>query len=196
MAHRVATEYVNVNLTVPEADMPRLIGLCESQQLKLQVFVLENGNQDFAIEDGASGESVRMTFERSNGDYRCRLTCRVVQPKLTNALRRMVQIYRGDAVVNRIYAGFTMVYHYRRGSVVRIAECKDGAVRTVFEHRDSVGLLEAQFNLRSVEEEIAHLKQSVNELLDRRNSLIDSSATDEIDERLKLHSRLLFALEA
>src|SRR5690606_37661976 len=118
MAHRVATEYVNVNLVVPAADLPRLIGLCETQQLKLQVFVLDNGNQEFAIEDSASGETVRLTFERLNGDYRCRLTCRVVQPKLTNALRKMVQLYRGDAVVNRIYVGFTMVYHYRHGSVV------------------------------------------------------------------------------
>lgn len=196
MAHRVATEYVNVNLTVPAADLPRLIGLCETQQLKLQVFVLENGNQEFAIEDGASGESVRMTFERSNGDYRCRLTCRVVQPKLTNAIRKMVQIYRGDAVVNRIYAGFTMVYHYRRGSVVRIAECKDGAVRTVFEHRDSIGLLEAQFKLLSVEEEIDRLKHAVNDLLDQRNSLGNAAPADEIDERLRHYSRLLFALEA
>jgi len=196
MAHRVATEYVNVNLTVPEADLPRLIGLCESQQLKLQVFVLENGNQEFAIEDGASGESVRMTFERSNGNYRCRLTCRVVQHKLANTLRRMVQIYRGDAVVNRIYAGFTMVYQYRHGAVVRIAECKDGAVHTVFEHRNSLGLLEEQFKSSSVEEEIEFLRQAVNNLLDQRNLLVDSAVTEEIDERLKLHSRLLFALEA
>lgn len=196
MAHRVATEYVNVNLTVPEADLPRLFGICESQQLKLQVFIFENGNQEFAMEDGVSGESIRITFERMNGDYRCRLTCRVVQPKLTNALRRMVQIYRGDAVVNRIYAGFTMVYHYRQGSVVRIAECKDGTVRTVFEHRDTLGLLEAQFKLCSVEEEISRLKQSINDLLDRRNLLHDSAETEIIDERLKLHGRLLFTLEA
>src|SRR5690606_35081419 len=140
--------------------------------------------------------TVRLTFERLNGDYRCRLTCRVVQPKLTNALRKMVQLYRGDAVVNRIYAGFTMVYHYRQGSVVRIAECKDGAVRTVYEHRDALGSLEAQFKLRSVEEEIERLKLAVNDLLDQRNSLQQAAPTGEIDERLRQLSRLLFALEA
>jgi len=124
------------------------------------------------------------------------LTCRVVQPKLTNALRRMVQIYHGDAVVNRIYAGFTMVYHYRQGAVVRIAECRDGAVRTVFEHRNSLGLLEEQFRLRSVEEEIESLKQAVNKLLDQRNSLLQAAQASAIDERLRYYSRMLFALEA
>jgi len=196
MAHRVATEYVNANLTVPVTDMPRFIKLCEIQQLRSQVFVLDNGNQEFALEDGASGESIRLIFERFEGNYRCRLTCRVVQPRLTNALRKMLQVYRGDAVVNRIYVGFTMVYHYRQGSVVRIAECKDGAIRTVFEHRDSLGLLEAQYKLCSVEEEIDRLKHTVNELLDERNSLKDAAPTDSIDERLRQFGKLLFALEA
>ncbi|WP_123041312.1 non-ribosomal peptide synthetase module [Cohnella candidum] len=196
MAQRVATEYVNANLTVPETDMPRLLALCGAQQLRLQVFVLENGNQEVVLEDDAGGESIRLTFERSEGNYRCRLTCRVVQPKLTNVLRKMVSAFKGDAVVNRIYEGFTMVYHYMQGAVIRIAECKGNAVRTVFEYRDTLGRMEAQFQLCSVEEEIGRLKQSVNELLDRRNRAADPGSIREIDERLKYHSRLLFVLEA
>lgn len=196
MAGRIATEYVNAVLTLPEAEMPRLIAFCRTQQLRLQVFVLDNGNQEVVLEDEAGGESLRLNFERFGGGYRCSLTCRVVKPNLTNTLRKMVSSFKGDAVVNRIYNGFTMVYHYMQGSVVRIAECKDGAVRTVYEWRDPLGRLEAQFKLCSVEEEIASLRQSVNDLLDRRNRTQDEAEKSEIDERLKYHSRMLFILEA
>jgi hypothetical protein len=196
MAHRVATEYVNANLTVSEAEMPRLIALCETQQLHLQVFVMDNGNQEVVLEDDAGGESIRLTFERSNGNYRCSLTCRVIKPKLTNTVRQLVSSFKGDAVVNRIYLGFVMVYHYMHGSVVRIVECRNGDIRTIFEQRDSLGRLEAQFLLCSVEEEIRRVRDAVNELLDRRMALTDPEAVEEIDRHLNYHSRLLFALEA
>jgi hypothetical protein len=196
MAHRVATEYVNANLTVSEAEMPRLIALCETQQLHLQVFVLDNGNQEVVLGDDAGGESIRLTFERSQGNYRCRLTCRVVRPKLANTLRIMVSSFKGDAVVNRIYEGFTMVYHYMQGSVVRIVECSASGIRSIYEYKDTVGRLEAQFQLSAVEQEIGRLRESVNELLDRRNHLHDAATVSEIDEHLKYHSRMLFFLEA
>jgi hypothetical protein len=196
MAQRVATEYVNASLTLTEAEMPRLISLCEIQQLRLQVFVLDNGNQEVMLEDEGGGETIRLTFERMNGQYRCSLTCRVVHLTLTNTLRKLVSSFKGDAVVNRIYPGFTMVYHYVKGTVARIVEDSGTDIRTVFEHRDTLGRLEAQFNLCSVEEEIFRLQGSVNELLDIRNKLKDPQHISDIDERLKYHSRTLFALEA
>jgi hypothetical protein len=196
MAGRIATEYVNAVLTLPEADMPKLIALCNAQQLRLQVVVMDNGNQELLLEEAAGGESLRLTFERVGARYRCSLSCRVVQPKLTNTLRKLVSSFKGDAIVNRIYQGFTMVYHYRQGSVVRIAECKGGVSRTVYEYRDTAGLLEAQFKRRSIEEEIAGIWQAVNELLDLRNRVQDEARLREIDERLRHHSRLLFYLEA
>lgn len=196
MAGRVATEYVNASLTLTEAEMPRLISMCEVQQLRLQVFVMDNGNHEIVLEEDAGGETIRLSFERMNGQYRCILTCRVVQPKLTNALRKMVSSFKGDAVVNRIYCGFTMVYHYIQGSVARIVESKDAQLRTVYEHCDTLGRLESQFNSCSVEEEINRLRGSVNELLDMRNQTKEPGLIGEIDQRLKYHSRLLFALEA
>ncbi|MFC4600425.1 non-ribosomal peptide synthetase module [Cohnella hongkongensis] len=196
MAQRVATEYVNANLQLTEAEMSELISICELQQLHLQVFVLENGNQEVVLEDESGGESIRLNFERVNGQFRCALTCRVVHPKLTNALRKLVATFHGDAVVNRIYEGFTMIYHYIQGKVARIVECKGTVLRTVFEHRDTVGRLESLFHLLSVEEEIARLRHSVNDLLDLRNQTEDSELIGEIDRSLKYHSRLLFALEA
>ncbi|MFC5468334.1 non-ribosomal peptide synthetase module [Cohnella suwonensis] len=196
MAQRVATEYVNASLTVTETEMPKLIALCEVQQLRLQVFVLDNGNQEVVLEEDAGGEAIRLRFERINGQYRCVLTCRVVQPKLTNALRKLVSTFKGDAVVNRIYNGFTMIYHYIQGSVVRIVEDAGAQLKTVYEYRDTVGKLESQFQSCLVEEEIGRLRGSVNELLDLRNQTKEAALLADIDQRLKYHSRMLFTLEA
>jgi hypothetical protein len=196
MAHRVATEYVNASLTLTEAEMPRLISLCEIQQLRLQVFILDNGNQEVVLEEDAGGESIRLTFERMNGEYRCVLSCRVVQPKLTNTLRKLVSSFKGDAVVNRIYSAYTIVYHYIRGAVVHIIEMNGNQTRTIFKHRDALGLIENQFKLCTVEEEISRIRSSVNELLDIRNKLNNTAQITEIDISLKYHSQLLFVLEA
>lgn len=195
MAQRVATEYVNANIALPESEMPRLISICELQQLKMQVFVLENANQQVVLED-AGGETIRLTFENANGQLRCSLTCRVVQSKLTNALRKIVSTFKGDAVVNRIYPGFTMVYHYKRGAVVRIDEATGSTLKTVFEHHEPVGVMEARFKLATVEDEIARLRETVNELLDVRNQTRDARQVAEIDDKLKQVGRRLFALEA
>ncbi|WP_256756727.1 non-ribosomal peptide synthetase module [Cohnella sp. WQ 127256] len=196
MAQRVATEYVNASLTLTEAEMPRLISLCEIQQLRLQVFVLDNGNQEVVLEDDVCGESIRLTFERLNGDYRCKLTCRVIHPRLTDALRKIISSFKGDAVVNRIYPSYTIVYYYIRGNVARIVENKGVLQRTIFEHKDTVGKLQSQFALFSIEEEINRLRGSVNELLDMRNQTKEPGLIAEIDQGLKNQSRLLFALEA
>jgi len=196
MAQRVATEYVNASLQLMETEMPKLISMCELQQLRLQVFVLDNGNQEVVMKDESVGESIRLTFERADGRFHCSLSCRVVHPKLTNALRKLVATFRGNAVVNRIYPGFTMIYHYIQGKVVRIVESKESVLRTVFEHRDTAGRLETLFNLLSVEEEINRLRGSVNELLDLRNQTIDPGLIREIDQSLEYHSRMLFAMEA
>lgn len=196
MAKRVATEYVNASLTLTEAEMRSLTSLCGTQQLRQQVFVLDNGNQEMVLEDEAGGESIRLTFERRGGRYRCSLSCRVVQPGLTDTLRKMVSSFKGDAVVNRIYPGFTMVYHYLGGKVVRIVECKGETIRTVFEQRSTVSVMESQYQLCAVEEEIAIVRNAVNELLDQRNAATDAAQIADIDEKLRHHSRLLFALEA
>ncbi|RUS47624.1 non-ribosomal peptide synthetase module [Cohnella sp. AR92] len=196
MAERVATDYVHATLKLTEAEMPALFALSETQQLRMQVFVLDTGNHELMLEDAAAGESVRMKFERVDGMYVCTLSCKVVMPKLTNFLRKLVSTFRGDAVVNRIYPGFTMIYHYLNGKVIRIAECKGEEVHTVFEYRNTLGLIEEQFKRRHVEQEIGIVRHAVNELLDLRNRSDSESEILEIDERLKHHSRLLFALEA
>jgi hypothetical protein len=157
---------------------------------------MDNGNQEVVLEEDTGGESIRLSFERTSGEYRCVLTCRVLQPKLTNILRKLVSSFKGDAIVNRIYPTYTMVYHYIRGVVALIVEQNGNGTRTVFEHRDTLGLMENRFNLCSVEEEISRIRSAVNELLDLRNQLINPATIAEIDHKLKYHSQLLFILEA
>ncbi|MDG0813724.1 hypothetical protein [Cohnella rhizosphaerae] len=79
---------------------------------------------------------------------------------------------------------------------MRIVECKGDAIRTVFEHENALSAMESRYKLCAVEEEIAIVRGAVNELLDLRNTVTDAVRIAEIDERLKHHSRLLFALEA
>lgn len=196
MVQRLATEYVYASLTLTEADWPRLTALCESMRLRLQVCVLDNGNHELVLADDGGGESIRLLFERKDGRYACTLSCRVTHPALTQALNRAVAAFRGDAIVNRIYRGFVMIYHYSGGKVARITESRDGKLHVVYERRSPSESLEARFRLRTAEDRIARIRQEVDELLDRRNRTTDAAAIAAIDEMLRMYSRQLFALEA
>lgn len=196
MAKRLATEYVNAKLQLKHEEMARFIALMEDQQLRLQVLVLDNGNQELVLQDVAGREEVRLTFERRQDYYVCELSCRVVEPKLTNALRKAVAAFRGHAIVNRIYSHYTMIYHYTNGSVRKIVESTASGERTVFEHKDTLAQLERVFQSRLVEREIGLIQGAVNELLDLRNQTKNEGEIKAIDERLKQLTHQLFALEA
>ncbi|GKU75740.1 non-ribosomal peptide synthetase module [Paenibacillus sp. L3-i20] len=196
MAKRLATEYVNAKLQLKHEEMARFITFMEDQQLRLQVLVLDNGNQELVLQDVAGREEVRLTFERQQDYYVCELSCRLVEPRLTNAMRKAVSAYRGNAIVNRIYSHYTMIYYYRNGAVHKIVESIASGERVVFEHKDTLGQLERVFNSRLVEREIGLINGAVNELLDLRNQTIDRAEIAEIDGRLKELTHKLFVLEA
>jgi hypothetical protein len=196
MAQRLATEYVYASLILTEADWPRLAALCESMRLRLQVCVLDNGNHELVLADDGGGESIRLLFERKDGRYACTLSCRVTQPKLAQALNLAVTAFRGNAIVNRIYRGFVIIYHYNGGKVARIAENRGGKLHVIYERRGQSESLEARFRLRTAEERIARIRQEVDEMLDRRNRTTDAAAIAAIDEHLRGLSRQLFVLEA
>jgi len=196
MAKRLATEYVNARLRLTHEEMPRFIALMEEQQLSLQVMVLDNGNQALVLQDLAGREEVRLTFERRADGYVCELNCRVVELKLTNALRKAVAAFKGSAIVNRIYSNYIMVYYYSNGAVRRIVERTSSGERLVFEHKDTAGQLERVFRSRLVEREIGLIQGAVNELLDLRNQAQTSHEIAAIDERLKQLTQKLFTLEA
>ncbi|WP_042164878.1 hypothetical protein, partial [Paenibacillus gorillae] len=148
MAQRLATEYVNAKLQLTIDEMFQFVRFFDDQQLELQVLVLDNGNQEMVLEDVAGREKVWLTFERQQDRYVCVLSCRLVHPKLTNAMRKAVAAFHGDAVVNRIYSHYTMIYHYTNGNVRRILETTASGTRIVFEYKDTIGQLERVYRSR------------------------------------------------
>jgi len=196
MAKRLATEYVKACLQLTSQEMAKFVRFMGDQSVRMQVRVLENGNHELALVDDAVKEEVRLTFERQQDMFVCVISCRLIHPRLTNAMRKAVSAFRGDAVVNRIYPAYTMVYHYSRGAVTRIVEQSNGTSRTIFELKDTLGQLERTFNNRQVEQEIERIGCAVNELLDLRNQCKEASEIREIDDRLRAYTQRLFVLEA
>ena len=196
MAQRLATEYVKGRLQLTSDEMNRFIRFFGDQHVRLGVRVLEGGNQELVLEDVAGGEEVHLTFERQKDLYVGVLTCRLLKPKLTNAMRKAVSMFKGDAVVHRIYPTYTMVYHYTQGAVKKIIEQSKGQSRLIFEWKDTLGQLEKQFKSRLVEQEIAMAQNAINELLDLRNQSVSPEEIQSIDIRLAELTRKLFVLEA
>lgn len=196
MAQRLATEYVKARLQLTEEEMSKFVRFFGDQQVRLQVRVLDGGNQELVLEDDAGKEEIRLTFERQDNLYVSVLSCRLVYPKLTNAMRKAVSMFKGDAVVNRIYLNYTMIYYYVRGAVHKIVESSKGQHRIVFEWKDTVGQLERRFVSQAVEREIATIQNAINELLDLRNQAKQAHEIAGIDERLRELTRMLFVLEA
>ncbi|MFS0727344.1 non-ribosomal peptide synthetase module [Paenibacillus sp. 1P07SE] len=196
MAQRLATEYVKGRLQLTSDEMNRFIRFFGDQHVRLGVRVLEGGNQELVLEDVAGGEEVHLTFERQKDLYVGVLTCRLLKPKLTNAMRKAVSMFKGDAVVHRIYPTYTMIYHYAQGKVGKIIEQSAGQSRLIFEWKDTLGQLERQFNSRLVEQEIAMAQNAINELLDLRNQSLSTAEITSIDSRLAELTRKLFVLEA
>ncbi|MBW7454099.1 non-ribosomal peptide synthetase module [Paenibacillus sepulcri] len=196
MAQRIATEYVKASLQLTADEMAGFVRFFEDHHVQQQVMVLDNGNHEMILEDQAGHEEVRLIFERQEDHYICELSCRLVKPKLTNAMRKAVSVFRGNAIVNRIYPSYTMVYYYEMGAVRKIVENAGGELRVVFEYKNTVGQLEERFRSTEIEREIKIIHHTINELLDLRNQCTDRDQIAGIDEQLKHHTRHLFVLEA
>lgn len=195
MGQRLATEYVKASLQLTEAQMSKFLHCFAEQQIHSQVKVLGNGDQEIVLEDGA-GEEIRLPFQRKADYYVCETSCRLVKPKLTNAMRKAMSAFKGNAIVNRIYKGYTMEYRYAQGNVERIIEHTNDSDRVIFEYKDTVGQLQMLYTQRQVEYRIENIQHEINELLDQRNQAIAPSDVARIDEQLKYCTQQLFVLEA
>lgn len=195
MAQRLATEYVNTCLQLSEAEMLKFIQLFSEHQIVLQAKVYENGNQEVVFHDEA-GEEIILSFERKFGKYVCEGRCRLSSPRLANFMRKVVSSFRGDAVVHRIYAHYTMVYYYAKGTVVKIVEIRNEQEKIIYEFKDTLGQLKKLFYKQQVEEQIEGIHQQINDLLDQRNSTCDPVMHCHIDEHLQKLTHELFVLEA
>ncbi|MGG1555536.1 non-ribosomal peptide synthetase module [Paenibacillus ferrarius] len=196
MAQRLATEYVKTCLQLTEAEMLKFFQMFVDHQLALQVKVLENGNQEVVFQDGADGQEIVLSFEKKSGLYECTGSCRLSNTKLANLMRKAVSDFKGSAIVNRIYSAYTMVYTYAHGTVVKIEEIKGQRVTVIYEHKDTIGLLQQLFNRQEIEQEIEMIHDQINHLLDVRNMLQEPLEHEQVDVRLKELIHRLFVLEA
>ncbi|WP_127586194.1 non-ribosomal peptide synthetase module [Paenibacillus koleovorans] len=193
MAQRLATEYVKTCLHLTEAEMLSFLEMLYMNQVNPRVKVTENGSQEVAFQDEA-GDEVNLSFEKRSGYYVCEGSCRLSNPKLANLMRKAIAEFKGDAIVNRIYATFTMNYVYKRGAVMLITEITTEHQKIVFEHKDTLGQLEKLFHQRRVEQEITAVLGQIDELLDQRNAAPEQK--QDIDVRLQSLAHQLFTLEA
>ncbi|WP_160036337.1 non-ribosomal peptide synthetase module [Paenibacillus sp. An7] len=195
MAQRLATEYVKATLKLSETQMKQFLHMAEEGQVHSRVKVLGNGGQEIVLEDH-EGEEVHFPFHRREGFYVCELTCRLVNLHLANLVRRLFLSFKGEGIVNRVYAGFTMSYVYFKGSVRKIVEVRENQSQTIYQYKNTLQEMEDVFQMRKIEQQITQLKRSVNGLLDLRNATCNQEEIAKIDEQLRTHTVTLFALEA
>ncbi|NEZ43834.1 non-ribosomal peptide synthetase module [Paenibacillus alvei] len=194
MARRLATEYVKASLQLTEAQLTRFVQSLAKQSIVGRVKVLENGNQEVVLEDG-QGDEIIFLFEKQGNRYVCVTSCRLVHPKLTQVMHKLVATFRGEAVVNRIFAGFTITYYYVDGAVRKIVEQKEES-RVIFEHKDTVLDLQNMYRNDRVEIRIASIKERINSLLDKRNHNLSAEEIQAVDHELAEMAKQLFILEA
>lgn len=195
MAQRLATEYVKAYLKLTEAEMTQFVQIFSEHRVMIQVKVFENGNQEMVFHDD-SGEELVLRFERKSSIFVSVGSYRVSTPELANLMRKAVAKFKGDAIVNRIYPAFTMVYYYERGTVVKIMELTKQNSKIIYEYKNTLGKLEDLFHKENVEHEIQIMHSNINHLLDLRNEIKDEEIHKVIDERLHRITHRLFVLEA
>lgn len=196
MAQRLATKYVKTCLHLTEADFSKFIQLFTEHQVFYKVKVLENGNQEVVLEDN-SGEEIILTFEKISDHYVTVITCLLYNVQLANIIRKAISMFKGSALVNRIYAGFHMEYEYQQGRITKITEVRDGQAHLVYEKKDTlVQKLEQLYANQRVENEIKLTQERINELLDLRNNMEQSLEKSDVDRCLQRLTHKLFILEA
>ncbi|MEC0372349.1 non-ribosomal peptide synthetase module [Paenibacillus chibensis] len=195
MAQRLATEYVKATFQMTELQLNQFMHSAECCHMHIIVKVLDSGGQEIVLED-ESGEEVHFPLESKNGLYFCELSCRLVNPRMTNLVRKLFVACKGEGIVNRIYQGFTMMYYYENGSVRMISEVTPSRSKLVYEYKHTAGELQRVYQLDDVEQEISLLYQDINYWLDERNKAETSEQIARIDDKLRQGAAKWFALEA
>ncbi len=195
MAQRLAMEYVNATMQMTEFQLEQLLHTEGTRHISHRVKVLGAGEQELVLEE-AGGEEVHLTFERKGGVYIGSLSCRVENPHLMNAVRKLFFTYKGTGTVNRIYKDITMMYYYEGGSVRRISEVRPEGTKLIYQHKYSLAEMHSIYKRQTVESEIRLIRQEINRLLDIRNRVRQEAVVCEVDEQLAAAAFRLFQLEA
>lgn len=195
MAQRLAMEYVNATMQMTEFQLNQFLLTADTSHISHRVKILGAGEQEIVLEE-AGGEEVHLSFERKGGIYIGFLSCKVVNPHLINAVRKLFFTYKGTGIVNRIYKELTMMYYYEGGSVRRISEVRPGGTKLIYEHKYSLVEMMSLYKLQTVEQEIEWVRQNINRLLDLRNTHQHEAIICEVDKELAQAAYRLFQLEA
>lgn len=196
MARRLATEYVKACLQLSEAEILKLTKLFSEHQLSFQIKVLDNGNQELVFYNMNQHEEFVMTFEWKFEQYIVELNGRLKNPKWVKVMNKAISMFKGDAIAHRIYAHYTIVYYYEKGTVIKIVEVKKDQENLIYEYKDTLAKLEQLFNKQIIEEEIRCIQVEVDSLLDERIQACKSDECCQIDRELKRLSHRLFILES
>jgi hypothetical protein len=193
MAQRLATEYVKAYLQLSISQFHQLLHMFSEE---MPEFHKEETPNAVKLSFRDDETRVTLSFIKTGQHYVCQHPYRIKNHTLANLMRRMLATFKGNAIVNRIYPNFTMVYHYDHGSVVRITEVKDSRERLVYELKQKTMALQNLFDQTGVEVEIQQIQNRINSLLDLRNTTVEGVSLQEIDVELKALSHQLFVLEA
>jgi hypothetical protein len=194
MAQRLATEYIKAHIQLARNELDQFISMFKKHQPDL--VVTGQGSDEIHIVFNDNGESHTLSFRKHGTKYVCLDSYRINNYELANFMRKVMSTFKGDAIVNRIYSNFVMVYYYNHGSVVRIKEIKDRSERLVYEYKNTALELQSLFDQQAIEETIGSIQEQINHLLDQRIGTPDVGEQKHIDEKLKSLSHQLFVLEA
>lgn len=196
MAQRIATNYANAVFLMSEQELREFVQLFDEQQALVYVNILHNGDREVVIRDRS--EEIPLLFRRSGQHFLCESSYCIKDIHLANTMRKAMRAFRGHGIVHRIYDGFTIVYHYDEGSVVRIEEWSDGLGSSIFESQPSpCQMLEDLYRQTGSEVEIHSLREEADRLLDLRNIVAGNPfSVTCIDRKLTNIAERLFQLEA
>jgi len=191
MGQRISTNYIKVLLEIKADKMERFIQIFRQNNLDIKAKFLDNGHLELKIL-GQRGQ-ISLCFERKKDRFEFDGSYQIFDGKLADSMRRALKEFKGDAIVHWLYHGFTMIYYYENGTVVKIAEKSQKSERILYKYTNFNGQLEWVWRNRDAEKEIDKIKGQINNLLDLRNTCPDAR---KIDQRLKELSHQLFILEA
>lgn len=195
MAQRLATEYVKASLVLTEKELTRMEHWFAEQGTARLLVQTDLCGRKLVFRQEA-GEQVTFHFKRTSDKFKCEGSYRLHTLPMADVMRKAVSLFKGDAIVNRIYANFTMVYIYERGAVVKIVESQGRNQRVIYDYHNLAGRLERLFAQNRIEREIAGARQEINALLDRRLLAKEDGELAAIDRELSEWQHRLFVLEA
>jgi len=194
MAQRLATEYKQIVLELNSQQLQGFINLFKMNNFSSEIRVYENGDTEFILFD--NGNEIPLAFRNMGLFFEFKGSYIITDLQLAHTMRKAIRDFKGNAIVNRLYNGYSMEYHYEHGIVMKIVECKKESQTVIYQYEDTVGKLTRLFAKQGVEDQIAWVRLQIDLLLDQRKKTQNMKTIAVIDQQLGSLSRELISLEA